>query len=136
MQSPWPGRSLGIYKDSYNYWLSHSRQAIDRAFGMLCMRWGVYWRPFRFRMDRWALVNIVCMKLYNFYMDRNQVTIPTRYSDDCLDGDELVIRDNNNVVEDEIARARATGDRRRNITAALEAEGRLRPIHARINSRV
>ena len=135
MQSPWPGRGLGIYKDSYNYWLSHSRQAIERAFGMLCMRWGIYWRPFRFRMDRWALINMVCMKLHNFCMDMNQKTVPPRYSDDCLVGDELVVWDNNCPEEDDLLRSRALGDRRRNITSALEMEGRLRPIHASINSR-
>lgn len=36
--SPWPGRGIGRYKDSFNYWLSHSRQCIERAFGMLTKR--------------------------------------------------------------------------------------------------
>lgn len=36
--SPYPGRGIGKYKDSFNYWLSHSRQSIERAFGMLTMR--------------------------------------------------------------------------------------------------
>jgi hypothetical protein len=35
MISPWPGRGLGRWKDSFNYWLSHSRQSIERAFGEL-----------------------------------------------------------------------------------------------------
>jgi hypothetical protein len=33
--SPWPGRGLYQYKDSFNYWLSHSCQIVERAFGML-----------------------------------------------------------------------------------------------------
>jgi hypothetical protein len=27
--SPWSGRGLDRYKDSFNYWLSHSRQAVE-----------------------------------------------------------------------------------------------------------
>jgi len=86
-------------------------------------------------MDRWVLVNMVCMKLHNFCMDMKQVDVPQRFSDDCLAGDELVVWDNNWAEEDELLRSRATGDRRRNITSALEREGRLRPIHAIVNSR-
>ena len=39
--SPYSGRGLGRWKDAFNYWLSHSRQSIERAFGMLVMRWGI-----------------------------------------------------------------------------------------------
>jgi len=28
--SPWPGRGLDAFKDAFNYWLSHSRQAVVR----------------------------------------------------------------------------------------------------------
>lgn len=35
---PWPGRGIGKWKDSFNYWLSHSRQCVERAFGMLVRR--------------------------------------------------------------------------------------------------
>jgi len=37
---PWRGRGLDKYKDSFNYWLSHSRQIVERSFGMLTQRWG------------------------------------------------------------------------------------------------
>jgi len=40
--SPWPGRGLDRYKDSFNYWLSHSRQCVERGFGMLTKRWGIF----------------------------------------------------------------------------------------------
>jgi len=43
--SPWPGRGIGLWKDSFNYWLSHSRQCIERAFGMLTMRKPSCWFP-------------------------------------------------------------------------------------------
>jgi hypothetical protein len=40
---PFQGRGLDRYKDSFNYWLSHSRQAVERAFGMLTQCWGIFW---------------------------------------------------------------------------------------------
>jgi hypothetical protein len=30
--SPWCGRGLDPYKDSFNFWLSHSRQCVERSF--------------------------------------------------------------------------------------------------------
>ena len=50
-------------------------------------------------------------------------------------GDEWRVYDNAN--EDDIfLRGRATGDRRRDITAKLQHEGILRPAHAQCNSRM
>jgi hypothetical protein len=69
--SPWPGRGLDRYKESFNYWLSHSRQCMERAFGMLTKRWGIFWRPFNFSLHCWSTVVLVCMKLHNFCLDRN-----------------------------------------------------------------
>jgi hypothetical protein len=136
MISPWPGRGLDRWKDSFNYWLSHSRQAIERAFGMLTKRWGIYWRKFTFAMDRWALVNIVCMKLHNYCFDKKQdVNVLRRFEDDMEPGDAWVVIDNNDAEEDAALRQRAVGDRRRNLTTALKNEGRGRPPHANINSR-
>jgi hypothetical protein len=64
--SPRPGRGLDRHKDSFNYWLTHSRQAVECAFGMLTQCWGIFWHPFLFSFDRWSLVTIVMMKLHNF----------------------------------------------------------------------
>ncbi len=67
--SPWSGCGLDHYKDSLNFWLSHSRQAVERSFGMLTQRWGIFWRPFCFAFDRWSLVLLTCMKLHNLCID-------------------------------------------------------------------
>jgi antirestriction protein len=128
------GRGLDIYKDSFNYWLSHSRQAIERAFGMLMQRWGIFWRIFRFSFDRWPLVVLVCMKLHNLCIDKS-CTIPQRpYAEDLQDGDEWAVHDNTRD-DDGLHRVRALGERRRQITAHLEHTGILRPAHANMNSR-
>jgi hypothetical protein len=43
--TPWSGRGLIVsdpYKDSFNYHLSAMRQCIERAFGILTQRWGIF----------------------------------------------------------------------------------------------
>ena len=133
--SPYPGRGIGKYKDSFNYWLSHSRQSIERAFGMLTMRWGIFWRKFRFAHERWSLVIILCMKLHNICLDRN-VSVPShRFHEDIESRDYNLVYDNNDEEEDRLLRNRAVGDRRKYITDLLESEGRGRSFHASCNSR-
>jgi hypothetical protein len=135
MLSPWPGRGIGRWKDSFNYWLSHSRQCIERAFGMLVKRWGIFWCKFLFSFDRWSLVIITCMKLHNVCIDRD-VTLPTRrYAHDQEQGDEEIVLINNDPERDALLRDRAVGARRTNLTNELEAEGRGHPIHAACNAR-
>lgn len=133
--TPYPGRGIGIWRDSYNYWLSHSRQCIERAFGMLTMRFGIFWRKFTFSLERWSQVTITCMKLHNLCMDNNVPLPSRRYVEDCLVGDVCAVQNNNDVNVDHRLRNRARGDRRKNITDALEAEGKQRPAHAACHSR-
>ena len=40
--SPYRGRNLSTYQDSFNYHLSLHRQCIERAFGLLVGRWGIF----------------------------------------------------------------------------------------------
>jgi hypothetical protein len=132
--SPWPGRGLDTAKDAFNYWLSHSRQAVERAWGMVMQRWGIFWRIFRFALDRWPLVVMVCMKLHNICLD-NLVEVPSqRFLDDVREGDEWNVQDNERPNDVEL-RGRASGDRRRQITATIESQGIIRPLHASMNSR-
>jgi hypothetical protein len=132
--SPWPGRGLDKYKDSFNYWLSHSRQIVERSFGMLTQHWGIFWRIFTFSLHRWSLVMMACMKLHNLCIDRN-VAVPLHgFPEDNRDGDEWVLLDNTQD-DDVFLRGRASGDRQRNITTKSEALGVIHPIHAECNSR-
>jgi hypothetical protein len=133
--SPWPGRGLGVYKDSFNYWLSHSRQCIERAFGMLINRWGIFWRELDCSFCRWPLVISVCIKLHNVCIDRNVPMPERRIPDRVQPHDEMLVIDNNDPQVDDVLRARATGSRRQKITDWLEAHGKVRPPHAIANSR-
>jgi DDE superfamily endonuclease len=58
--SPYGGHNLGTWRDSFNYHLSAMRQCIERAFGLLVRRWGIYWRPFSFDLFKWKVVATVC----------------------------------------------------------------------------
>jgi hypothetical protein len=41
---PYAGRSLGVWKDSFNSHLSAMRQCVERSFAILTQRWGILWR--------------------------------------------------------------------------------------------
>lgn len=128
------GRGLDVYKDSFNYWLSHSRQAVERAFGMLTQRWGIFWRMFRFSFDRWSLVVMVCMKLHNLCMDRRVQVPAQRFAEDVREGDAWLVHDSAQD-DDALLRGRSSGERRREVTQQLEQQGCMRPVHASMNSR-
>jgi hypothetical protein len=68
--SPFKGRDLNIWKDSFNYHLSLHRQVVERAFGILIQRWGIFWRPLKVAFSRIPLVIRVCCKLHNVCVDR------------------------------------------------------------------
>ena len=74
------------------------------------------------------------MKLHNLCIDRNVTNPSRRFTDDCRRGDRWVAMPNHHD-DDVFLRARAVGDRRRNITEELEARGIVRPPHAQVNSR-
>lgn len=75
--SPWKGKTLPVEKDAFNYYLSLHRQCIERAFGLLVRRWGIFWRPLSVSMQHRALVVRVCCKLHNICVDRFGMTEPT-----------------------------------------------------------
>ena len=133
---PWSGTGIGDWKDSFNYHLSSMRQCIERAFGLLTKRWGIFWRPLSCQFNKWATVATVCAKLHNFCVDRN-IAITARAPCDNQPLDEWVVLDNDSSTEgvDYVVRPRPTGDRRRLITAMLENDGIRRPHYAQVNSR-
>ena len=60
MLVPWSGTGIVHLKDSFNYHLSVRRQVIERAFGHLTRRWGIFWRPVDVGFMKWSLVASVC----------------------------------------------------------------------------
>ena len=86
--TPWSGTGLGVWKDSFNYHLSSMRQCIERAFGLLTQRWGVFWRPLRVQFKFWSLVCTVAAKLHNFCIDERIPNVQEHHDDDRQPGDE------------------------------------------------
>jgi hypothetical protein len=126
---PWSGHNLDSWKDSFNYHLSSMRQCIERAFGILTQRWGIFWRPLQFNCDKWPLVCMVAAKLHNFCIDMNEGEerdIMARLRRDIQEDDfPWVIL--NETPMDEGFILRPTGDRRRDITSSFERDGIYRP---------
>jgi hypothetical protein len=137
---PWPGRGLGPWKDAFNYHLSHSRQCIERGFGMYTRRWGILWRKLTFDFERWPLVAVVCAKLHNMCCDDN-FPPPPRFHDDLFGkhktpADEaVVLNDDEGNVDGLNHVQRARGTRRLDLTDELENRGIKRPKFAQCRSR-
>jgi DDE superfamily endonuclease len=72
--SPWKGRNLSQEKDAFNYFMSLNRQVIERAFGILVQRWGIFWRPLRLSMSHRGVVIRVACKLHNICIDDSGCT--------------------------------------------------------------
>lgn len=137
--SPFPGRSIGKWRDSFNFHLSAMRQTIERAFGILTRRWGIFWRPLVCDFARWTLVIRVCAKLHNLCIDHNirNDAIPTA-AEDHAQGDtaEAVLNVYNSENDGEFPlNSDQTSQRRLRIAEYLKNQGWGRPAHASCNSR-
>ena len=77
--NPWPGVNLinrFPFRDSFNYRLSGGyRNSIERAFGVLYARWGIFWRPLCFRLSKLPVIIFVICKLHNFCLDEKELEV-------------------------------------------------------------
>jgi hypothetical protein len=69
--SPWKGRHLSQIKDAFNYYLSLQRQCIERAFGILIQRWGIFWRPLRVKFLHRIMIILATCRLHNICVMEN-----------------------------------------------------------------
>jgi hypothetical protein len=137
--SPFAGCHIGKWRDSFNYHLSCMRQCIERAFGILTRRWGIFWRPLACDISRWNIVMRVCAKLHNLCIDFGQQNFTTgTMAEDHEESDSAEIfmneynRENIGLFP---ANADNSSQRRLNITGYLKAQGWARPPHAMNNSK-
>jgi hypothetical protein len=137
--TPWCGQNLSVAKDAFNYYLSLHRQVVERAFGMLINRFGIFWRPLKLSMRHIKLVVTVCCKLHNICVDRFgcDINIPCcdddlnwlRCSDGCVPNTDIL------WASDAISRQGKRSDlevsnRRDKITQDLARLGLVRPAHS------
>ena len=143
--TPWSGHGIGRAKDTFNYNLSAMRQCIERAFGIMTKRWGIFWRPLVCGFKHWPEIITVCAKLHNFCVDEGAetrevlpATLESIQPGDCCDW-----QSNTNHLETDptqpwaaaFCSRRPAGETRRRITDQLHEQGAIRPPFARVNSR-
>jgi hypothetical protein len=138
--TPWSGRGIGVWKDSFNFHLSGMRQCIERAFGQMTKRWGILWRPLSFAFALWPDVITLCAKLHNYCIDEGGQTMEVpihQHEENRQEGDvcELILNENHLEPDAPNLRGLTRGDRRKAITTNLQVRGIVRPAHARMNSR-
>ena len=134
--SPWSGRGIDPWKDSFNFKLSSCRQCIERAFGMLVKRFGTLQRRFMFQKCRLALVSVVCAKLHNIYIDFNVPHLPRMYEDTGFeDSAEPLFNDVDDENDNERRTRASRDDLRTRLRSVLEATKIRRPQFANCSSR-
>jgi hypothetical protein len=124
--TPWSGRGLTIFQDSFNYHLSSMRQTIERAFGIFIRRWGIFNRPLTVALNKWGFLADVCARLHNYCIRLRQGEPPTRMAVDIQPGDVPQVIFN----EERDGDARLEGlrrSRRQEITQTLAERGVARP---------
>jgi DDE superfamily endonuclease len=133
--SPYGGVGLGATKDSFNFHLSVMRQCIERAFGILTRRWGIFWRPLVCKYERWALIGTVCAKLHNFCIDMNvdpDHRFPRMPEDENVGDIALPFMNQYNAENGGTypENEEETSQRRKGIALYLRRNGYVRPAHS------
>ena len=125
--TPWPGRNLDLFKDSFNFHFSGgNRNVIERAFGLMTERWGIFWRKLHVSLRRASQIVLACAALQNFLVD-NQEESP---SDGGSSGraQHLFFQEECALEERPgIRRDRERCRKRFEMTQMLRSAGRLRP---------
>jgi len=76
-----------VWDDAFNYFLSLHRQCVERAFGILVQRWGIFWRALRVKFSRIPLLIRVCCRLHNFIIDKFDMEQVSIAQGDAREGD-------------------------------------------------
>lgn len=128
--TPWSGRQLSVDKDSYNYHHSLMRQVIERAFGVLTRRWGIFWSPLQSSLCKWATIVQVCCRLHNLCIGTN--TDPPLLNDEEEQRAAAALAEMNTPLPNRSGR-RDTNEacpRRLMLTNLLAENGYIRPGHS------
>lgn len=59
-------------EDTFNFILSSSRINVECAFGEIDARWGIFWRPLKFDLDKQRNIIDASFRLHNFILDHKE----------------------------------------------------------------
>jgi hypothetical protein len=143
--SPWKGKKLSPEKDTFNYFLSLHRQTVERAFGMLVRRWGIFWRPLRFSVEINSRIVSVCCKLHNLCLDAFGTSASTiecstldvhwKRGEQCQPDSTVLYTDGTTVRRGTRTDLFKSSTRER-LTAILSEKGLRRPRHSALHKLV
>jgi hypothetical protein len=71
--------ALGSPQDGFNFWHSNSRIRIECAFGEIIMRWGIFWRPLRFKLHQCGDIINAALLLHNFLVNERETGSDDNY---------------------------------------------------------
>ena len=69
IMKPYPGRFLSPERRVFNYRLSRARRVVENAFGILAVRWQVFYRTLNCTPEMATLIVQACVVLHNFLCD-------------------------------------------------------------------
>ncbi|XP_078491756.1 uncharacterized protein LOC144747572 [Ciona intestinalis] len=70
---PYPGRHLSEDKQIFNYRLSRGRRVVENAFGILAVRWQVFYKMMNCDPEMAQCIVQACVVLHNFLQSPRQV---------------------------------------------------------------
>lgn len=71
--TPYGGNNLPQWKSGFNFYLSSCRVTVEKVFGILVARFGIFWSPLRHKLSKTTLIIMVACKLHNFIIDNGDV---------------------------------------------------------------
>jgi DDE superfamily endonuclease len=78
--SPWSEHQVkdpehGVARDAFKYYQSSSRVHVQQAFGILFARFGILWRPLRFKLACAPRILAACMRIHNHCIDTRSASV-------------------------------------------------------------
>jgi len=71
--TPFNNTFCGQDENNFNYFHSSLRITIECAFGKICGRWGILWKPLGFSLNHNTQVIDACLRLHNFIVDYQEL---------------------------------------------------------------
>ena len=135
--TPYSGNNLTQAQDSFNFYLSSCRIAVEQSFGILVSRFGIFWSPLRYDLSICTLIIMVAAKMHNVLVDssaNSSFSIPTNADENYDSGAPVVHLQDMLHTEQDVQRSRQRQrertDVRDRIANMLSTLGYIRPRRA------